>query len=142
MNDRQMTSSCGLDCFDCPAHLAMGDNEQCAYWPKTTGKPEEKAFFRGMPQRRRDDLPVRTDRAVHGLAVHPWKGARALLRVHRLPLRHPRAVRRSGGRRAAQHKGLPAWLTKRMGPERWATQKAKAVRDACFTAPFGSWGGT
>ena len=47
VNDRQMASSCWLDCFDCPAHLAMGDDEQRACWPKTTGKPEEKAFCRG-----------------------------------------------------------------------------------------------
>ena len=44
---RQMTSPCGLDCFNCPAHLAMEDDEQRARWSEITGKPLDEAFCRG-----------------------------------------------------------------------------------------------
>jgi len=139
---RQMTSPCGLDCFNCPAHLAMEDSEQRARWAEITGKSLEGAFCRGC----RDEggaisLFGRTEPCAVWTCIH-GKGHEHCCECADFPCDNlqPYADRAA----AVPHntKVFHLCLIKRMGLERWATEKAKDVRDAYFTAPFGSRGGT
>ena len=138
---RRMTSPCGLDCFNCPAHLALEDDEQRARWSEITGRPLEEAFCRGC----RDEggaisLFGRTEPCAVWTCIHE-KGHEHCCECAAFPCDNlqPHADRAA----AVPHntKVFQLCLIERMGLERRAREKAKDVRDAYFTAPFGSRGG-
>ena len=137
-----MTSPCGLNCFHCPAHPAMEDDEQRAHRAEIMGKPLEQAFCRGC---RSEGGAISLFGRTEPCAV--WTCIRESAHEHCCECTDfPRdGLRPYADRAAAVPHNTAVFhlcLIKRTGVERRATDKAKNVRDAYFPAPFGSRGGT
>ncbi|MFC2079583.1 DUF3795 domain-containing protein [Candidatus Bipolaricaulota bacterium] len=139
---RQMTSPCGLDCFNCPAHLAMTDDEERARWAQMTGKPLEEAFCTGCRNEGGAISLFGRDKPCSAWTCVQEKGLEFCCDCEEFPCDnlHPYVDRAS----VVPHntKVFNLGLIKRMGLESWAEEKAKTVREVYFNAPFGSCGGT
>ncbi|MFA5415597.1 MAG: DUF3795 domain-containing protein [Methanoregula sp.] len=140
MDVKEMTAPCGLDCFNCPCYLA-NDNDvirkQIALQLKERGLPSDKVTCRGC-RKENGICPLggmRTEPCKAYKCVSS-KGIESCADCSDFPCDnlHPFADRASMLPHNVKVYNLA--LIRKMGLERWATEKAKSVRETYFQHPF------
>ena len=134
MDYSQMTSPCGLDCFNCPAYLANENQELSATISKTFGIPSQKASCNGCRNEGGRILdrsePCNVYRCIGKKRIQFCCDCTDFPCDHL----HPYADRAS----QVPHntKVFNLCLIKKMGLKSWAEDKAKNVRDTYYNGKF------
>jgi hypothetical protein len=137
MDYYQMTAPCGLDCFNCPAHLAIDDQGVRAHISKMFGIPIDKAACRGCRIEGGTCLEILGQNVSCGVyTCTDKKGIQFCCGCNDFPCDnlHPYADQAS----VVPHntKVFNLCLIKKMGLETWAKDKAKNVRDTYYSGKF------
>ena len=129
-----MTAPCGLDCFNCPVHLATGNGEIRKQIMATKGVSFEDAACGGCRSVDGFCPLVRKHGAkqCETFACVQKKGIETCADCADFPCDR---LQPSGNLPAGVPHNLKVYnlaLIRKMGLERWAAEKAKHVRDAYF----------
>ncbi len=132
MNYRQMTAPCGLDCFNCPVYLA-GENEKLK---KTVAErlniPLERVACRGCRNERGKIEFLNMTEPCNVYKCINKKGFGFCSDCPDFPCDHLHPYAELASQRPHNIKVFNLSLIKKMGLEKWATEKAKSVREAYF----------
>ena len=132
MDYRQMTSPCGLDCFNCPMHQASSDKKLRQAISRKRGIPFEKASCRGCRNERgmiaAFDMtePCRVYRCIES------KGIDFCCDCSDFPCDYLHPYADMALEVAHNTKVFNLCLIKRMGLEAWARTKAESVGSTYF----------
>jgi hypothetical protein len=132
MDYHQMTSPCGLDCFNCPMHLATEDVGMRAIWAEKTNLPLEKVRCAGC-RNERGSLPFRADSEPCG--VYSCTSRQGIEFCHEcadFPCDNFHPYSEQSSVRQHNTKLFNSCLIKKIGLKTWATEKAKSVRETYF----------
>ncbi len=132
MDYKQMTSPCGLDCFNCPAYLANEDMNLRAQISERHRLPLEAARCRGCRNSRGKISFLGDTKPCDVFICTSGKGIAFCCECPDFPCDrlHPYADQAS----VRQHntKLFNLCLIKKMGLDRWAGEKALSVKQTYF----------
>jgi len=132
MDYRQMTSPCGLDCFNCRMYLANDDTELRAANAEALGLPYEEAKCEGCRNAGGTIAFLGDTEPCDVFRCAAEKGIAFCYQCSDFPCDylHPYADQAS----VRQHntKLFNLCLIKRMGLEQWARTKANSVKETYF----------
>ena len=136
MDYNQMTSPCGLDCFNCPVYLANENEVLRDAVSKRLGLPREKCVCAGC----------KNEKGIIGIltATEPCnvykciqkKGYSFCFECADFPCDYLHPYADQAGSKPHNTKVFNLCLIKKMGLENWAEKKAKKVKDTYFKAKF------
>jgi len=132
MDYQQMTSPCGLDCFNCPAYLANEDMELRASISERRNIPLHAARCEGCRSAGGiisflgDSMPCDVFQCTHG------KGIGFCYECADFPCDHLHPHADQASVRPHNTKLFNLCLIKKMGVDQWAKDKALNVRKAYF----------
>jgi hypothetical protein len=134
MDYYQMTSPCGLDCFNCPMLLATKDAGMRAAWAEKTGLPPVKVRCAGC-RNEQGAVPFRIGSEPCGVyTCTSRRGIKFCYKCNDFPCDnfHPYADQAC----VRQHntKLFNSCLIKKLGLETWALEKSKSVKATYFNA--------
>ncbi len=136
MDYRQLTAPCGLDCFNCAVYRATTDDKVRAMVAQRLNIPLEAAACGGCRAAQGKPAPF-----CGGDVCTVWpcvteRGHEFCFECADFPcdLLHPYADK--AAERPHNTKVFNLCLMKRMGVERWAKEKAAAVRKTYYEAKF------
>lgn len=132
MDYQQMTSPCGMDCFNCPAYLSNEDSQLRAAIAEKRNLPHEKAICEGC-RNALGTIAFLGD--TEPCDVFRCSGAKGLAFCHQCgdfpcDYLHPYADQASV--RPHNTKVFNLCLIKKMGLETWAKTKARSVKQTYF----------
>ncbi len=133
MDYRQMTSPCGLDCFNCPAYLANGDLNLRAQIAERHHLPFEEARCRGCRDSRGRISFLGDVETCEVFRCTAGKGISFCCECHDFPCDHLHPYADQASARQHNTKLFNLCLIKKMGLERWAAEKALKVKQTYFT---------
>jgi hypothetical protein len=132
MDYRQMTAPCGLDCFNCPMHLALEDEALRAAISRNLGLPAEQCSCNGCRDCNGQIAFLGMTEPCNVYQCISGKGLSFCSECDDFPCDHlhPYADRAS----LVPHntKVFNLCLIRKMGLEPWARDRAKKVRDRYF----------
>ena len=136
MDYQQMTSPCGIDCFNCPAYLANKNEELRTKVAKYLDIPFEQAICNGC----RSEKGVIACQNMTG----PCNVYKCIIKedikfcyeCSNFPWDHLHPYADKASRRPHNTKVYNLCLIKKMGLESWTQTKAKSVRDTYFNQKF------
>lgn len=132
MDYQQMTSPCGLDCFNCPAYLANEDAELRTMISKRRNLPYEKASCEGC---RNANGTIALLGATEPCDVYRCTNQKGLMFCNQcldFPCDHLHPYADQASVRPHNTKIFNLCLIKKMGLELWAKDKAKNVKQTYF----------
>jgi hypothetical protein len=139
MNVREMTAPCGLDCFNCPNYLANDDEalkRQIQEKASSAGfpLPEDVIVCKGC--RREDGLiPIRRKYGLGQCDVYKCvrsKGIESCADCSDFPCDNLQPYADCASMLPHNTKVYNLALIRKMGLEKWATEKAKSVKEIYF----------
>ena len=132
MDYRQMTAPCGLDCFNCPVYLA-GDNEKIKKAvAERLNIPLERVACRGCRNEKGKIEFINMTEPCNVYKCIDKKGIRFCSECPDFPCDHLHPYADLASQRPHNIKVFNLSLIKKMGLEKWATEKAKSVREHYF----------
>jgi hypothetical protein len=132
MDYRQMTSPCGLDCFNCPAYLA---NEDMALREKMSAAlklPLEAACCRGCRNSQGIISLLGDSRPCDVFRCTSEKGISFCYECREFPCDHLHPYADKASERQHNTKLFNLCLIKKMGLEKWSREKALSVKQTYF----------
>lgn len=136
MDHRQMTSPCGLDCFNCAVYLANEDQKLRAAIAERFRIPEEKAVCQGC---RNEGGTIAFLGMTEPCNVYRCIGKKGLpfcCDCSDFPCDHLHPYADQASQKPHNIKVFNLCLIKKMGLQLWAQTKAKSVRDTYFNQKF------
>jgi hypothetical protein len=136
MDYNQMTSPCGIDCFNCPAYLANEDEKLRTRISKYLDIPSEQAICNGC---RNENGPIGCQKMTEPCNVYKCikkKNIKFCFDCSDFPCDHLHPYADKASQRPHNTKVFNLCLIKKMGLESWAKNKAKNVRDTYFDKKF------
>lgn len=132
MDYKQMTSPCGLDCFNCPMYLAIEDNKLKKAISRKKNIPLDKAMCRGC---RNEKGTIAAFDMTEPCKVYQCIESKGIDFCHECPdfpcdYLHPYADKALEV--AHNTKVFNLCLIKKMGLASWAKTKAESVGDTYF----------
>ena len=136
MDYQQMTSPCGLDCFNCPVYLANENEELRTLMAKHLNIPFEQAICNGCRNENGTIACLGMTEPCHVYNCIEKKDIKFCYDCSDFPCDrlHPYADKAS--QRPHNTKVFNLCLIKKIGLESWAKTKAKSVRDTYFNHKF------
>lgn len=136
MDYRQMTSPCGLDCFNCIVHLAKNNPEARKQVAGFVNVPEEEAYCDGC---RNEGGAIRLFGVKDPCKV--WrcleaKGHEFCYECDEFPCMHLAPMADMADQRPHNLKVMNLCVMKREGVEEWAEKQSQAIRQHYFTHKF------
>ena len=136
MDYKQMTAPCGLDCFNCPVYLA-GENEKLrATIAERMNVPIEKVACMGCRNEHGTIAFVGMTGPCNVFRCISGKGLDFCSDCADFPCDHLHPYADQAAQRPHNTKVFNLCLIKKMGLERWATEKAKAVKETYYKGKF------
>jgi hypothetical protein len=132
MDYKQMTSPCGLDCFNCAVHQANENQELRAMISKRLGVPLEKASCQGC---RNENGTIGCLNMTEPCKVYGCIQDKGLDFCHEckdFPCDHLHPYADMAAERPHNTKVFNLCLIKKMGLESWAETKAAQVKETYF----------
>jgi hypothetical protein len=132
MDFRQMTSPCGMDCFNCPAYLAKDDIKIRGEISEKLKLPVERAYCPGCRNEEGiisllgDQIPCDVFRCTNE------KGIAFCYECSDFPCDHLHPYADQASSRQHNTKLFNLCLIKKMGLEHWAENKALNVKKTYF----------
>ena len=136
MDYQQMTSPCGLGCFNCPVYLANENEKLRAVIAERFGIPEKEAVCQGC---RNEGGTIAFLGMVEPCNVYRCiekKGLDLCCDCSDFPCDHLHPYADKASQRPHNTKVFNLCLIKKIGLESWAQTKAKSVRDTYFNEKF------
>ena len=131
MDYELMTAPCGLDCFNCVAHLAKDSLDIRKDFSEKTGIPYEQAFCEGC-RSNNGTCPITTVKCN----VYPCAEEKGIKFCHEckdFPCDYFQPYADKANIVPHNTKVFNLCLIKKMGLESWAEEKAKEVKETYFT---------
>ncbi len=132
MDYRQMTSPCGLDCFNCPAYLAKGDAELRADIARKLNISPAEATCKGCRDARGIISFLGDSKACAIFDCTSRQGIEYCYECGDFPCDHLHPYADQASVRPHNTKLFNLCLIKKMGIERWAEDKAAKVKETYF----------
>ena len=136
MDYNQMTSPCGLDCFNCPVYLANEDDKIRASISKYLDIPFEKAVCNGCRNENGTIACIHMTEPCNVYRCIDKKDIQFCCDCSDFPCDHLHPYADHAAERPHNTKVFNLCLIKKMGLESWAQTKAKSVRDTYFLGKF------
>jgi len=136
MDYQQMTSPCGIDCFNCLAYLANENDELRTMVAKYLDIPFEQAICKGC---RNENGKVACHNMIETCHVYQCAGKKDITFCYEcsdFPCDHLHPYADQASQRPHNTKVFNLCLIKKMGLESWAQSKAKIVRETYFNQKF------
>ena len=132
MDYKQMTSPCGIDCFNCGVYLASEDEELRSRIAKSLGVPPEKVACKGCRNENGTIALIGMTEPCNVYKCISKKGIDFCFECAEFPCDHLHPYADKAGQRPHNVKVFNLCLMRKMGVETWAKTKAKNVRDTYF----------
>lgn len=136
MDFLQMTSPCGLDCFNCPMYLAKDNQGLRAKIAQNLGISQEKVFCQGCRSEKGTIAFLNMSEPCSVYQCIKKKGIDFCYECSDFPCDHLHPYADMASQRPHNTKVFNLCLIKKMGLESWAKTKAKSVRDTYFQGKF------
>ncbi|MEW6267050.1 MAG: DUF3795 domain-containing protein [Thermodesulfobacteriota bacterium] len=139
MDYRKMTAPCGLDCFNCPVHLAAGNERLRSALSRRMEIPLEMVHCRGC---REEGGLIPISGATQVCKVFGCiskKGHDFCCDCAEFPCDHLHPCADMASQRPHNVKVFNLGLIKKMGLEEWARHKASLVRETYFKGKLQLW---
>ena len=134
MDYKEMTSPCGLDCFNCPAYLANEDQEMRAMVSKLFGISIQGASCKGCRNQGGKILDMPEPCNVYRCITK--KDIDFCFDCSDFPCDHLHPYADRAAQVPHNTKVFNSCLIKKMGLESWAKDKAKSVRNTYYNGKF------
>jgi hypothetical protein len=132
MDYLQMTAPCGLDCFNCPVHLAKDNQDLRMKIAQNLGIPPEKAVCQGCRSENGTIAFLNMTEPCNVYRCIEKKDINFCFDCSDFPCDHLHPYAESAAQRPHNTKVFNLCLIKKKGLESWAETKAKGVRDTYF----------
>ncbi|MBI5593278.1 MAG: DUF3795 domain-containing protein [Deltaproteobacteria bacterium] len=132
MDYHQMTSPCGLDCFNCPLFLANEDTELRAGISEKLGLPIERAKCEGCRNAHGTIAFLGSTEPCDVYGCTERKGITFCFECSDFPCDHLHPYADQAATRQHNTKLFNLCLIKKMGLDPWVEGKAKNVKDIYF----------
>ncbi len=133
----ELTAPCGLDCFNCPIYLA-NENEEARKLVESKaqkyGFPADKARCKGC--RERNGVPPLGTEQCKVFKCISLKGIESCADCSDFPCDNLHPYAEFASDLPHNIKVFNLALMRKMGKEKWAKEKAKAVRETYFCGKF------
>jgi hypothetical protein len=136
MDYKHMTAPCGLDCFNCPMHLAGEDERLRAAVARNMNLPVEKVVCRGCRDENGTIGFAGMTEPCNVFKCITKKGISLCSECGDFPCYHLHPYADKASERPHNAKVFNLSLIKKMGIEAWAKTKAKSVRDTYYKGKF------
>jgi hypothetical protein len=136
MDYLQMTSPCGIDCFNCAAYLANTNDKLRAAVAKYLNISDEQAVCQGCRAEKGAPAAEGLGEGCHVYQCTEKKGIRFCCDCSDFPCDYLHPYADQAAMRPHNTKVFNLCLIKKMGLEAWAKDKAKSVRDTYFKEKF------
>lgn len=136
MDYQKMTAPCGLDCFNCPVYLAGGNEKIRMAVAQRLNISPEKAICRGCRNENGTIKAVNTTQPCNVYKCIAKKGFLFCSDCSDFPCDHLHPYADMAAERPHNTKVFNLGLIKKMGLEKWATEKAKSVRETYYKGKF------
>jgi hypothetical protein len=136
MDYRRMTAPCGLDCFNCPVHLARDNERLRAAVARTLNVPVEQVVCRGCREENGTIGLLGMTEPCNVYRCIQKKGLDFCCDCPDFPCDHLHPYADKAAERPHNTKVFNLCLIKKMGVEKWAETKARSVRDTYFRGQF------
>lgn len=136
MDYLQMTSPCGLDCFNCTVYLANTNEKLRAMAAKYLNIPVEQAVCQGCRGEKGVPAAEGFTEICHVYQCAEKKGINFCCDCSDFPCDSLHPYADQAAMRNHNTKMFNLCLIKKMGLESWARDKAKSVRDTYFKGKF------
>ena len=136
MDYYQMTSPCGIDCFNCSAYLANTNDELRAMVAKYLNIPYEQAVCQGCRAEKGAPAAEGFTGTCHVYKCNEKKGISFCYECSDFPCDYLHPYADQAAMRPHNTKVFNLGLIKKMGLEAWAKDKAKSVRKTYFKGTF------
>jgi hypothetical protein len=136
MDYRQMTAPCGLDCFNCPMHLANENEELRTAISKNMGIPLELASCKGCRNEKGTIPFLGMTEPCNVYKCTDKKDLTFCCDCTDFPCDHLHPYAEMAAQVPHNTKVFNLCLIKKMGLESWAETKAKSVKDTYFKGKF------
>ncbi len=133
MDYKQMTSPCGLDCFNCAAYLANEDAQLRVAIAKQLGLPDEKARCQGCRNERGMIGFLGDTESCAVFRCTDGQGLEFCYQCQDFPCDHLHPYADQAAVRPHNTKVFNLCLIKKMGLEVWAETKAASVKRTYFS---------
>ena len=135
LNKRDLTSPCGLDCFNCEIHEDNITNEMAEFIHSKAGIPLEEISCKGCRQQDGVHYHLPSEGCAT-LTCAKAKGVEFCCDCDDFPCDHLHPYADQATMRPHNTKVFNLCLIKKMGLESWAKDKAKQVKDTYFKGKF------
>jgi hypothetical protein len=136
MDYREMTAPCGLDCFNCPVYLARDKAELREKIAANIGVPPERAFCDGCRPQGGAIACLGHTEPCNAYRCAEEKGVDFCCDCDDFPCDHLHPYADKAAQVPHNTKVFNLCLIKKMGLEKWAAEKAAAVKATYFK---GKW---
>lgn len=137
MDYRLMTAPCGLDCFNCPMLKAMTDEKLRKAIAENMNVPEEKAQCPGCRKEKGIMGFLGMSEPCGVYRCNEEKGLHNCSECTDFPCDRLNPIADMAGLVPHNTKVFNLALIKKMGLEKWATEKAAQVKKTYFSKKFG-----
>jgi hypothetical protein len=136
MDYQQMTSPCGIDCFNCPAYLANKNEKLRTMVARHLDVPFEQAICNGCRNENGRVACHNMTETCHVYKCTEKKNIKFCCDCSDSRCNHLHSYADKASQRPHNTKVFNLCLIKKMGLESWAQTKAKSVRDTYFNEKF------
>ena len=136
MDYHQMTSPCGLDCFNCAAYLANENQKLRAAIAERFGIPEKEAVCQGCRNESGAIAFLGMTEPCNVYRCIGKKGLQFCCDCSDFPCDHLHPYADQASQKPHNTKVFNLCLIKKMGLQSWVQTKAKSVRDTYFNEKF------
>jgi hypothetical protein len=136
MDYQQMTSPCGLGCFNCPVYLANEDEKLRAVIAERFGIREQEAVCQGCRNEGDKIAFLGMTEPCNVYRCIGKKGLQFCCDCSDFPCDHLHPYADQASQKPHNTKVFNLCLIKKMGLDAWAKDKAKGVRDTYFKHKF------
>jgi hypothetical protein len=136
MDYQNMTSPCGLDCFNCLVYQAKDNERLRAAIAKNMGIPVEQAVCQGCRNEKGTISFLGMTEPCNVYKCIVKKGISFCCDCSDFPCDHLHPYADKASERPHNIKVFNLNLIKKMGLQTWAEKKAKNVRDTYFSGKF------
>jgi len=136
MDYQQMTSPCGLDCFNCPVYLANENGKLRAVIAERFVIPEKEAVCQGCRNEGGMIAFLGMTEPCNVYRCIKKKGLQFCCDCSEFPCDHLHPYADQATVKPHNTKVFNLALIKKMGLEAWAKEKAKSVKETYFRGKF------
>ena len=132
MDYQNLTAPCGLDCFNCPIYLANKDEKLRGLIAERLNIPFEKAVCGGCRNESGIIAAIGRDKPCYVYQCVEKKGIDFCYDCEEFPCDYLHPYSDQAAQKPHNTKVFNLCLIKKMGLEKWATEKAKSVKETYY----------